>query len=1214
VSLSAFALRYKTVLVVLVALLMLWGLLSYNTMPRRENPEFVIRVCLVQTNWPGTPAERVEELITAPLEAEINTLDGLRWVRSQTVVGRSSIFVELDRPTVEEDVAQMWDQVRARVDRVAMPEPGIKPVVFDDFGDEAIMLLTLYQTPMPGQTEIREQDRYSFRDLEIFAERLQDELRIVDGIAKVDIAGVRREAIYVESDLATWSQLGLTTEQLGGLLEARNVLAPGGTIDTDQGRFSVKPSGDIDAVRELDAVVVGLTGEGATKTPVYIDNLGLNVVRGYEDPPAQIARHAEPGYAAPCVEVSMTMKDGSNVIATSALVKKRIRELREVTKIFPPDIAITPIIDAAETVDAKLKDFVGNVVGAIVIVIAVAYLIVGFRSSSVMAANIPIVIVGSLALITLFGVQLEQISLAAMIIALGMLVDNAVQICDQCRRLQSEGLPRFKAAVEGANQLSFPMFIATMTTVMAFFPMLLGLQGAQKEYVQSLPITISVVLLLSWVMAMTFCVLLAYWLIRAPKDPEASLSPVVQALGWLRRGKPKRKKEGPSLYYRLSLATLKGRWLVVVVSAGALVGTSMLPVASEFFPKDERDAFAVEVWLPEGATIEQTDAATKRVEELVMKLSPGKDQQGQAVERLRAMRTMVGGGGGRWYLSRDPEALKPNYAELLIRTSDGAFTPGYAAAVRRIAREGDEALGIAPIAGVRVIPRELIMGPGVPAPVAIRIFAPRLGAGFADPHVLKGEAAKVKDILHRQEGVWDIYDTWGSPAYQLDVEIDPDKANLAGVRRLRRDRLLLRRGPLGQGAARLRRGHAPGVEAGHDRAPLPAAPDRGARPQRGRLHVEQHRPGRHRVARVQGVGSQPAAGLLVGGRRRPVRVEAVPGGPADLAAHLAALDHPAARHPVQRRREAADHHRDASAGADRRVARPLPDGQRDGFHAAARPALALRGRCERGDHLPRVRRPDDRGEGQGKRRERPDHGAHGSRVPRLPGPRRRGAAAADRDDDPDDDRRSPAARARGRPALGGNGLADDLRTHHRHRADARCRPGAVRDLRGELQDQAGRDRAGVSSGGQWLLALGCAEAKPPIQWPLLAWLPEWTRNATSGCGACSTRSATSPRRSGRPFSPPSRTRRSATMSPACSASRRSTRARSSRGSAPPRSRSRRRSTGIASVRRSAAAGWASFSRRSMRTTGRWPSRSCPPRPGRRRDPARASSARRARAR
>jgi multidrug efflux pump subunit AcrB len=782
VSLSSFALRYKAILVVVVGLLMVWGVLSYLTMPRRENPEFVIRVCLVQTSWPGAPAERVEELITAPLEAEINTLDGLRWVRSQTVVGRSSVFVELDRPTVEDEVAQMWDQVRARVDRVPMPESGIKPVVFDDFGDEAIMLLTLYQTPMPGQTEIREQDRYSYRDLEIFATRLQDELRIVEGIAKVDLAGVRNEAIYVETDVATWSQLALTTDDLGGLLEARNVLAPGGTIDTRHGRFSVKPSGDIDAVKELDAVVVGMSGEGSSKTPVYIDNLGLNVVRGYQDPPAQIARHTQAGFSAPCVEVSMTMKDGSNVIATSDLVKAKIRELQEVTRIFPPDIGITPIIDAAETVDAKLKDFVSNVVGAIVIVIAIAYLMVGFRSSSVMAANIPFVIIGSLALITLFGVQLEQISLAAMIIALGMLVDNAVQICDQCRRLQSEGLPRFKAAVEGANQLSFPMFIATMTTVMAFFPMLLGLQGSQKEYVQSLPITISVVLLLSWVMAMTFCVLLAYWLIRAPKDPEASLSPVIQLLRWLRRNKPaKPKKEGPSLYYRLSMATLKARWLVVAVSIAALVAASMLPVASEFFPEDERNAFAVEVWLPEGATIEQANAATKRVEELVMKLSPAKDAKGQPVERVHAMRTMVGGGGGRWYLSRDPEALKPNYAELLVRTTDGKFTSNLAQEVRRIAREGDDRLGIAPIEGVRVIPREMIMGPGVPAPVAIRIFAPRLGAGFADPYVLKREAAKVKDILRKQEGVWDIYDTWGSSAYQLDVEIDPDKANLAGV-------------------------------------------------------------------------------------------------------------------------------------------------------------------------------------------------------------------------------------------------------------------------------------------------------------------------------------------------------------------------------------------------------------------------------------------------
>ena len=209
----------------------------------------------------------------------------------------------------------------------------------------------------------------------------------------------------------------------------------------------------------------------------------------------------------PCVVVGFSMKAGANIVTVCEEAKKLVHRLSVEQKVFPPDLAIGVVSDQSENVTRKIDDFIMNVLGAVAIVVAVVYLMVGFRSSIVMAANIPLIIIGSLALVTLFGVQLEQISLAAMIIALGMLVDNAVQIADQTRRLLTEGKTRFQAALEGANQLSFPMLIATGTTIAAFYPMLLGLQGSTREYVYSLPVTITIVLGLSWVMAMTFCVL-----------------------------------------------------------------------------------------------------------------------------------------------------------------------------------------------------------------------------------------------------------------------------------------------------------------------------------------------------------------------------------------------------------------------------------------------------------------------------------------------------------------------------------------------------------------------------------------------------------------------------------------------------------------------------------------------------------------------------------
>jgi len=785
VSLTDFAMRNRAIVSSAVVILMTWGVVAYNKMPRRENPEFTVMVAVVQTSWPGTPAHRVEELVTAPLEEELNEMDGLRWIYSESTIGSSSVFVELGRDTAAEDVEQQWDQVRARVAKVRMPDPSIHPVVIDDFGAESVFLVAVHQAPMPGEEKIREENRYSPRDLEIFATRLRDELKLLEGVGKVSLSGVRNEAIYIETDMAMYAQLALTARELESLVEARNVLAAGGTIDTEDGRFSVNPTGELDAVQELRSIVIDELGDGDARVPVYLKDLDIEVIRGYEDPAKQICRYGEPRGSSEAVVVHFTLEDGGNISTACAAAREKIRELREEQKVFPTDLAIVPVMDASITVDRKIDDFVWNVVGAIAIVVAVVYLIVGFRSSAVMAANIPLVIIGSLALITLFGVQLEQISLAAMIIALGMLVDNAVQICDQARRLQSEGLSRYKACVQGANELAFPVFIATMTTVAAFYPMLIGLKASTREFIYSLPVTITVTLLLSYVLAMTFCVMLAYWFIRAPKTRDAPLSPLV--ILWRKIRKPdanRPKDERPSPYARFSAVCVRAKWIVVIVSFALLGVVLSLPVGNEFFPRDLRDQFAVEVWLPENASIAQTDEATRRVEDLVRKLSRGKNADGETVDRLMNYRALVGGTGARWYLGRNPEAGKPNYAELLVQTTNGNLTHQFALDIRRVAVTGDEALGIEPIAGVRVVPRELVMGPAVASPVEFKIFGPRLGSGFADEQLMRDLARQLTDIVKAHPGAWNVFDSWGAKAFEANIDVDSDKANLGGVTNL----------------------------------------------------------------------------------------------------------------------------------------------------------------------------------------------------------------------------------------------------------------------------------------------------------------------------------------------------------------------------------------------------------------------------------------------
>lgn len=799
-NLAGWAIRNRPIVLTMVFLLMAWGVYACLTMPRREDPEYTVRTCVVTTLWPGAPATKVEELITKPLEESLDQLDEVDIVRSTTKLGMSTIYVDAEDWVSAERIDNVWDKVRARVRRVPMPEQGIVPDVNDEFGDTSILLLAVYQVPLEGESTIPDEQRYTLRDLDVISERIKDELRLIDGVAKAEQYGVVEEAIFVQTDLGTWSQLNLTADQLESLARERNIVASGGTIDTDVGRFSVNPGGEFDAVDELNSVVAGLAGEGSQQRPVYLKDLGLDIDRSYVDPRQVIARFGDVETSQPVVIVALTMKSGGNIVTICNAAKERVRVMRQVERTIPPNIAVTPISDQSVNVQDKIWQVLSNVIGAIIIVVVVVYLVVGFRSAAVMAANIPVVVLGSLALVTLFGVQLEQISLASIIIALGLLVDNAVQVCDQSRSNQMLGMDPESATIQGTNQVASPMLMGTATTIAAFAPMLIALQGSRREYLFSLPVTLSVTLAVSWVLAMTFCTILAAAFIRAPKDPDRPSAPLPWLFFQLQRllaGKRKGKAgagEAPSgegqagqgkgdlvdrLFRGTVRAAVRAKWVTLGIALVLFVLALQLPVGSEYFPKDVRDQFAIQIWLPESASIEQTDAAARRVEEILQRLSPLENEAGETVQRLRGMRTMVGRGGARWYLGWDPEPAQPNFAEILVRTTDGRLTPDYVADVRRAAQQGIEELGLEPVAGARVVPRELYMGPSSD-PVEIRVFGP----GFADMTTLRRIADRVKNMIADHPGTWDVNDSWGVSGYELRVDVDEDKANLAGVTNL----------------------------------------------------------------------------------------------------------------------------------------------------------------------------------------------------------------------------------------------------------------------------------------------------------------------------------------------------------------------------------------------------------------------------------------------
>ncbi len=781
-SLPRFAMKHQIVVLAITSMALLLGIVQVLTMPRRADPEFTIPVCQVITQWPGVETERVEQLVTHPLEEEINTLGEVKHILSTTTTGLSVIEVELEEAVPPRLIPQIWDRVRAKVARVrpSLPSGVLDPVVNDDFGDTAVMLLAVYEkdtlTDREPQGELRSNQpggrSYTARQLEVIADRLRERIASTTGVARAEIHGAQQEAIYIETARGNWSNLNATTVDVSGLLQARNIFVSGGSVETDFSRIGIQPTGELDAVAQIEGMVIGRDDSGA---PIYLRDVGVQVRRAYEDPAHVLTRFGNTRGTAPCVVISFTMKDDVKVTDLGQQVRRMVDDLVLREKVIPPDIAVEVVFDESVYVQGKIAGVAQNMSQAILIVILVAYLLSGFRSALVMASSIPFVMVISIGLSALIGIQLEQMSIASLIIALGLLVDNAVVVSDAVRRVHIRGAGRAEAVIASVEQVMYPILAGTLTTVFAFLPLAVCLTGAKQEYVFSLPVVVSLTLLVSWVLALTVTTLLANWLVPSAA---ASKDVVIVRIGrWLQslflRKATTRPVSASQVYETIVLACLHAKPLVIGVALVLFIGAFLLPVGTQFFPDDARDLLFVDIWLPEGSSLTATDEATRRVEQILAEIS-AIEIDGTMTHRLARFYSSIGSSGPRFALGVDPKPPASNFAQIIVQTTDPALTEQFVHDLRY-------ATGAA-VPGARVIPRKLALGPPIDSPLGIRIF----GRGFVTPGfgreaAIRAQVDRVKQVFEQIPGVWDVHDTWGDTGYQLDLVLDEDKANLAGV-------------------------------------------------------------------------------------------------------------------------------------------------------------------------------------------------------------------------------------------------------------------------------------------------------------------------------------------------------------------------------------------------------------------------------------------------
>ncbi len=725
-SLTAQAIRRNRVTGVFIVVLAAAGVAAYGDMPRQMDPGFIVRTAQIVTNFPGASPERVEQLVTERIEKVVQEIPELDNVVSQSRTGVSIVNVNVREEFKE--MRPIWDNLRRKVDRIRgeLPEGTIGPTVNDEFGDVYGIIYTMTS------------DGFSYAEMKDVGDEIRDELLRVADVAKVEILGVQPEHVFVEYNNARLAQLGLSPTALQQILEARNIILPGGDIDVEGESIALEPSGNFVSVSELGRTLIPIPGGSDV---AYLEDIAT-ITRGYEDPPGSIVRSS----GAPALSFAIAMSEGGNLIELGDRVAQFFEALPGQ---YPHGLDFERTFFEPQTVSDRVDDFVSNVAQAVAIVLGVMLLSLGLRTGLVVAALIPTAMVITLLVMSIAGISIDQMSLAALIIALGLLVDNAIVVSESIMVRMAAGERAFDAAVSSARELQLPLLISSLTTAAAFLPIFLA-ESAVGEYTGVLFVVVSITLLVSWLLALTMTPLLCTAFIRPTKDKESFDTPLYRA-------------------YRAALTFVLRRRamslaVVVVVFLGAMQLFRFVPQI--FFPPQDRGLFLAEFSLAPGTSIDRTERMAERIDAFIRKelrVGPKK------TEGIEVWTDYIGATPPRFVLGYGPEPPKPSRLEMVVNATSIDVCP-------RLMKRLDQ-FAVENFPDVKTHIRYLTNGPPVDKPVQIRLSG-------KDPERLFEIVEQVKTKLRNTSGARNIGDDWETRVKKLVVSIDEERARRAGVTNL----------------------------------------------------------------------------------------------------------------------------------------------------------------------------------------------------------------------------------------------------------------------------------------------------------------------------------------------------------------------------------------------------------------------------------------------
>lgn len=716
-NLSNWALNHRSLVWYFMIAFMAAGLFSYLKLGREEDPAFTIKTMIIQAQWPGASAEEITRQVTDRIEKKLEELESLDFTRSITTAGQTIIFVNLRDTTKPRDVEPTWVRVRNMIMdiKAQFPQGVVGPGFNDRFGD---VFGNIYAFTSDGLTQRQLRDRVE----DVRAKVLQ-----VPNVGRVDIIGAQDEVIYLEFSTRKVAALGLDQRSILASLQAQNAIAPSGVLQAGPERVSVRVNGQFTSEESLKAINLRVNDRFFPLTDV------ATVTRGYVDPPTSLFRFK----GEPAIGLAIGMKQGANLLAFGVALKERMARI--VTDL-PIGVGVHLVSDQPQIVDEAVSGFTRALFEAILIVLAISFISLGMRAGLVVAISIPLVLAITFLMMNYTGISLQRISLGALIIALGLLVDDAMIAVEMMVTRLEVGDNLTKAATYVYTSTAFPMLTGTLVTVAGFIP--IGLNNSMAgEFTFTLFVVIAVSLLVSWVVAVLFTPLLG-----------------VTILPDKMKGHHEKKSRFMSLFSRALSLCMRRRWITisVTVAAFALSLVGMGFVQQQFFPSSDRNELIVDWNLPQNSSIAETSRQMAQFEREMLTDRDGIDHWS----------TYVGQGAPRFVLSFDVQPADVTFGQIVIVTKG--------LDVRDRLKPEMQAYLKKAFPGTDAFVKLLDIGPPVGRPVQYRLSGPDIGR-------LRGYSQQLASIIGGNAHLGDVVFDWMEPARVVKIDVLQDKARQLGV-------------------------------------------------------------------------------------------------------------------------------------------------------------------------------------------------------------------------------------------------------------------------------------------------------------------------------------------------------------------------------------------------------------------------------------------------